>query len=406
MQQFRTLGEAQTFVSSTIDMPIAASTEFVRPGMRLTKSSVNMADNTFTNSYDLAFNCNDLQPEIIAFDKLTTTYDFISNAGLRRYIAATSGGFFYLADQASGSPRQLALNLSISCGSLRSLPVLDRESVLVGHNSLEVRTLAALGSLSINGYELDWSGSLTDYDTELKVYGNGNVVINHQQDPITGSSRVLDESSRYTPIIGTDDMIDVGFIGRGGNNFIGASASRTGGVDIFAHDFVLRCPQRYVKGNSELEIHTIGGIALSRFEGGAFSAGPTVNTVDFHNHPINRDLSLGNHPPFLDTRLARTLLYKTEDDLTHIRLYDGRHGSSIFAGVTPAEAVSHIMSESGVEWGCFLDPGQTAKLCISSSAQQTRSYGNRHYMRWPSETNPDFLWIPETGCPVANVIAL
>ncbi len=405
MQRFETLSEARAFVSDVVDKPVSTSAELIKPGVSLTVSSIDMGDNTFTNSYDLAFNGNDQQTEIVAFDSLTTICDFISNAGSRRYIAATGGGFFYLADRASGLPRQLALNLSISRGNLRSLPVIDRESVVTSHNSLEVRSLVALGSLSINGYELDWSGSLTDYDTELKVYSNGNVVINHQQDPVTGSVRVLDESSRYTPTIEGDDMIDVGFIGRGGNNFIGVGGSTNGGVDIFSHDFVLRCSERYVEGNSELEVHTIGGIALSRFEGGAFSAGPTLNIVDFNNHPINRDLSLGSHPPFLDTRLARTVLYKTEDDLTHIRLFDGRPGSPVFPGITPAEAVSHIMSESETEWGCFLDPGQTAKLCINY-AQRTESYGNKHYVRWPSETNPDFLWVPETGRPVANVIVL
>jgi hypothetical protein len=405
MQRFNSLDEAQAFIGEVVDKPTSNSTEFIRPGISLTKSSIDIGDNKFTNSYDLAFNGDNLQTEIVAFDTLTSTHDFISNTNLGQYIAATSGGFFYLADKTSGVPRQLALNLSISRGNLRSLPVADRESVIAGHHSLEVRSLVALGSLSINGHELDWSGSLTDYDTELKVYSNGNVVIKHQQDTTTGNTRVLYEDSRYTPVIGGDDMIDIGFIGRGANNFIGVKGSTAGGVDIFAHDFVLRCPQRYVEGNSELEIHTIGGIALSRFKGGAFSAGPALNISNFHNHSINQDLSLGSHPPFLDMRLARTVLYKAENGLTHIRLFDGRPGSHIFPGLTPTEAASHIMSEGEVEWGCFLDPGQTAKLCING-AQRLESYGNRHYVRWPDDTTPDFLWVPEIGRPVANVIAL
>lgn len=276
---------------------------------------------------------------------------------------------------------------------------------MAGDEGLEVRPLVALGHLSLNGHDLEWSGSLTDYDTEVKVFSNGNAVIMHQQDPITGFARVLDEDSRYTPPIEDDDYMDVGFIGRGENNFIGVSGSADGKVDIFAHDFVLRCHKRYLESNSELQIHSVGGIALSRFRGGAFSAGPALNIVDFHNHPVNRDASLGSRPPFADIPLARTALYRTEDGLTHIRLFDGRPGSPTFPGVTPKEVAQLVMADGATEWGCFLDPGQTAKLCVAQKEGVT-GYGNRHYMRWPAEFDEDFVWVPDTGRPVANVIAL
>lgn len=403
MVTFGSLSEAQSFVKNAVDTPLATSSEFVRPGVSLTQSTLDLGDGRFTNSFDLVFNSNDRQTDIVAFDALTSVYDFTTNA--KQYAASASGGFFFLADLASSIPKQLALNLSISQGNLRSLPVVDRESVIAGHNSLTVRNLVALGSLILNGHEVEWSGSLTDYDTEIKVYGNGNAIINHHEDAITGSVRVLDDNSRYTPEIEDDEIIDVGFVGRGGNKFIGVIGSTAGGVDIFAHDFVLRCPQRYIESSSELEIHTIGGLALSRFEGGAFSAGPAVNLADFQNHPINRDASLGSRPPFMDVPLARTVLYKTEDDLTHIRLFDGRPGSSVFPGVTPTEAAAQVLHEGSIEWGCFLDPGQTAKLCVNTG-DSTVSYGNRHYLQWPKESNPDFIWVPQLGRPVANVIAL
>lgn len=403
MEKFSSSDEAQSFIRNVVDAPVTSSSEFVRPGVRFSQSSIDLGGDRFTNSYDLAFNSNERQTDILAFDAAASVYEFISKN--KQYAAAVSGGFFFLADRASSTPRQLALNLSISRGNLRSLPVVDRESVVAGHNSLAVRSLVALGTLSLNGHEVDWSGSLTDYDTEIKVYGNANAVIEHRKEEITGSVRVLDENSRYTPEMEEDDFIDVGFIGRGGNNFIGVIGSTAGGVDIFAHDFVMRCPQRYVEGNSELEVHTIGGITLSRFEGGAFSAGPSINLADFHTHPINSDLSLGNKPPFMDIPLARTALYKTEDNLTHIRLFDGRPGSPVFPGVTPIEAASQILNEGSIEWGCFLDPGQSAKLCVNTG-ETTSSYGNSHYLQWPNESNQDFIWVPQVGRPVANVIAL
>ena len=216
--------------------------------------------------------------------------------------------------------------------------------------------------------------------------------------------RLLDESSRYTPETDSDS-VDIGFVGRGRNRFVGVARSTTGSVDIFAHDFVLRCPRRYAGGNAELEVNTIGSLAIACFEGGAFSAGPMLNATDFNDHPINRDASPGSRPPALDNPLARTVSYKTEDGLSHIRLLDGRPGSHTFTGVTPSEAVQQILSEGKIEWGCFLDSGQTAKICVSNG-QKIVSYGNRHYMRWPTERNPVFSWRPETGRPVANVLAL
>lgn len=405
MERFTSLAEAQAFVTREVDRPVSSREDPIGNGIKLTQSAIELPDGTFTNSYDLAYKNPDVQPDIIAFDRLTGVSDFLAGADAAHYQAASSGGFFFLADRASGLPRQLALNLSISQGALKSLPVRDQETVLSGSHGLEVRPLVSLGALSINGHDLDWSGSLTDYDTDAKVFSNGNAVITHVQDPITGFARLLDETSRYTPTIQDDEHIDVGFIGRGNNSFIGVEANPAGGVDIFAHDFVVRCHQKYVEGNSELEVLSVGGIALSRFMGGAFSAGPALNIVDFHTHPINSDASLGSRPPFIETSLARSAVYKTSDGLYHIRLFDGRPGSPVFPGVTPTEAVAIIMHTDEIEWGCFLDPGQTARIGVNQG-DGIRSYGNRHYLKWPTAENPDFLWVPEIGRPNANVIAI
>lgn len=404
MQKFGSLNEAKAFVVKYVDKPVNTMTEHIEPGVKLGMSTYEKEDGTFTNVYDLAIAPN-VKPEIITFDSLTSVYRFLTDSPAPRYSAATGGGFFYLADRGSNTPRQLALNLSISDGNIRSLPVVDREAVLAMPKGLEVRHVVALGSMSLNGNELEWSGSLTEYDTAIKVYSNGNAVINHQPNAMTDTCRVLDESSRYTPPIANEDFIDVGFIGRGDNNFIGVGGSTSGNVDIFAHDFVVRCHERYFEGNSELQVHTIGDFALSELTGGGFSAGPDLHVTDFPNHPVNNDKSLGSRPPFADTCLARIALYKSNDGIIHIRLYDGRPGSSIFPGVTPAEVVSHILSQTEIEWGCFIDPGQTAKLCVRTGPN-TISYGNRHYLQWPSEGNPDFLWVPNFGRPVANAIVI
>lgn len=404
MEAFDTLDEAKAFVRDRVDRPIVAGAETLANGAIFNQFVIDKDDGQFVNVYDLIFDGNDFSPEIISFDTLTGVHQFLSDTS-EQYSLATGGGFFYLADRGSAKPKQLALNLSICQGSLRSLPVSDRETVIAGRNGLETRILYAMGILSINGEELDYSGSLTDYDTTAKIYSNGNAVIHHVDDEATGTHRVLDEESRYTPPIRENGLMDVGFIGRGGNNFIGVSGSKEGGVDIFAHDFIVRCEERYFQGNSELTINTIGGMALDRFVGGAFSAGPNINAADFSSHPVNSDPSLGDRPPFMDVTMARTVLYKDEVGKTHIRLFDGRPGSNIFPGVSPSEAVSQILSESAIQWGCFLDPGQTAKICVKSDSG-VNSYGNAHYLHWPTEKNPKYVWAPHNGRFIASLIAL
>ncbi|HSX43307.1 MAG TPA: hypothetical protein VLF59_04430 [Candidatus Saccharimonadales bacterium] len=404
MRTFESAAAAEAFISEVIDQPLVSAVQEPQPGITLAQSVMEKPAGAFANVYDLSFVDEDVRPEIIAFGGLNSTHKFLSQGG-RRYNVATSGGFFYLADIGSSTPRQRPLNLSVSEGELLSLPVVDRYAVIAGSDDLTARKLAALGMLDLNGRSIMWSGSLTDYDTEAKVYGNGNVVINHQNDALTGTQRVLDESSRYTPPIEQEGYKDVGFISRGDNEFVGVGGSNDGGVDIFAHDFVVRCPEKYFQGVSVLTVQTIGGISLERFTGGAFSAGPALNTADFSNDPVNLDRSLGGRPPFADVAMARTVLFRDAEGYTHIRLFDGRPGSPVFPGVTPDEAVQQIVAGHDIVWGCFLDPGQTAKLSVREDAG-VMSYGNRHYMRWPSPANPNFIWTPELGRLVANVIVL
>lgn len=145
MNQFTTLSEAQDFVGNVVDVPIEARSEAIRPGLVLNSSSIDLGGGRFTNSYDLVFRGEDVQAEIVAFDHLMSAHDFARSSP--QHTAVSSGGFFYLADRASASPRQLALNLSISGGDLRSLPVSDRESIVVERGVMGARTVAALGSL-------------------------------------------------------------------------------------------------------------------------------------------------------------------------------------------------------------------------------------------------------------------
>ncbi|KAK1178628.1 hypothetical protein B7755_011070 [Streptomyces sp. NBS 14/10] len=55
--------------------------------------------------------------------------------------------------------------------------------------------------------------------------------------------------------------------------------------------------------------------------------------------------------------------------------------------------------------GCLLDSGHSCRLNVRRGGNVT-SFGNRHYLRWPTERDPRFVWNPDHGWQVASLIAL
>lgn len=404
MSSFETDREAKNFIREQIDVPAPEIVESLGDGIVLRTFSQELTEGVFTNVYDLSFPADRLRPSIDLQDKLVSVFDYAkSHPDIR---VATGGGFFFLADRASAAPRQLGLNLAFSNGRIHNFPVVDREAVVVDKERLGARHIQALGMLGINSEELSWSGSLTPHETDVKVFANGNSIITHIRNDATGSARVLDENSRYTPTIDTDDTVDIGFIHRDDGVFIGVSSSQQGGMDIFTHDVVLRAHERHAHGElPQMQLRTLGEKAVDGALQGAVSVGPMLNTESFTEHPVNSDKSLGSKPPFLDVPLARTVLYETDSGIVHIRLFDGRPGSTIFPGITPDQAAKSIKEEASIAWGCFLDPGQTAKLIVKGD-EDIASYGNRHYLKWPQLPGEKFIWVPKTGRPIASMITL
>ena len=266
----------------------------------------------------------------------------------------------------------------------------------------------AVGEINLIGNVLTWAGSRTGRTAECYVYGNGNVIITHDTSLTTGSIRSLDEDSRYTPMIEPDsDKIDIGFEALENGEFLASGMSETGRIDLFKYDLVVRCekPHYIMSGPNRAHIITIGPIKVDMAPESAVTAGPSLLTPNFSEHSINSDPSLGGKPPFTERRMARMVLYHTAGGLTHLRLYDGRPGSKIFTGLTPTEAYRAIDAEDEVVWGCFLDPGQTAKLCVSQD-DSLNAYGNRHYLQWPSQVGDSYVWVPDRGRPTSSIISL
>jgi hypothetical protein len=398
---FKTAAEAQAFVCDRVDAPAIKHKEAL-PGGPLFHAFTQKLGNKFTNIYDVSYPKGQFLPVICVHDQLISTYDFAVSS---KSSVVISGGFFFLADRCSGSPRQPALNLAITQGRIRSLPVVDREAVLSGNQGLSARFVRAQGILSLNNQKLSWSGSLTNHKTDVKIFGSGNCVIRHERNEVVGSIRVLDEHSRFTPRIKERDIVDIGCIAKEDGSFVAVTSSKAGHMDIFVHDVVVRCHKRYLgDGLLEMKVHTIDSLAVDTIEG-ALSVGPLIDTVNFDQHPINKDASLGSKPPFIERAMARVVLYETQAGTVHLRLFDGHPDSEVFIGVTPTQAVEIIRESDSIKWGCFLDPGKTAKLCVRTD-KGLLSLGNTNYLKWATRQNEEYVWAPITGRPTASMIAL
>lgn len=401
MKKFSTLETAKKYMASHVDIPVKNRIIHLKKDVMLSMSLNWIDEDNFTNSYDVQYD-----PAVVTSSTSLTAERKSLNDIVRidrNCIAVLSGGFSYLTDDPGVHPRHLSLNLAIENGLVKSLPVVDREALMMIDGRMFACVIRAVGIMEINGKQLSWSGSLTNHHTDIKLYGNGNSIITHVSDK-NGSRRVLNDDSRFTPPIYGTEEIDAGFMSQKNGTFVASSVSTTGRLDIFAFDIVLRCPKHLITNNIKMRVLTIDTLTVGASIQSAVSAGPLLETTNFDNHSINKDASLGTSAPFTNSRAARAVLYVEENGLAHLRIFDGRPGSSIFPGVTPTEAVHIINSEAKVAWGCFLDGGQTAKLFVRRGLA-VNSFGNRHYVdKVPN--GQGVVWVPKTGRPLSSVISL
>lgn len=406
MYSFESVSAAQDFIRDEVDVALPEREGSLANGMAFSSYARILPEGRFTNVYDMSFDPERMSAGVYASETLQSVYDYVSKNP--QISAAMSGGFFFLADRYSMAPRQHALNLAVSDGNVRSLPVVDREAVVIRNGEITAQKVRALGEMTLEGIDLTWAGALTSHEADCTVYGNGNARIVHRQDEHAGTIRVLDEVSRLTPQLSPDDeRVDVGFMARPDGSFRGADYNLQGQMDIFAYDIVARLPLSYLKrlDSAKLHIQSIDSVKVSPSLQGALSVGPLLDETDFTGHPVNTDASLGSKPPFVERAMARAVLFETAGGAVHMRLFDGRPGSETFTGVTPSEAVALIREEAEIVWGCFLDPGQTAKMAVRRDSD-IKSYGNRHYLKWPTEADPRYLWVPDSGRPLASLITL
>ncbi|MDA0565729.1 hypothetical protein LG943_15605 [Streptomonospora sp. S1-112] len=411
---FSSVEEATAYLGAVLDRPVVSHDSAVADGAVLTQRAHHFPDGGFTNVYDIAWSRDLVSAGIRVHEQPA----HVSHTD-RRAVATTSGSFFALADRTPVLPRHTSLNLVVRDGRALSLPVADREAVVCRGGDLSVEHVPAAGLLEVNGTVLPWRGSRRGgagagrgggVDTGAgtgagaEVYGNGNISI--EVDNARNRSRAVRESSKHTPPTGDPDVVDVGFDAAEGGVFRSSAARAGGGLPLFPHDVVIRCPRALVRGTGDtLRVLQVGPWPAGRLPDHAVSAGPSLHHPDLAGHPINADPSLGDNPPFAEVRAARMLLHGGADGRIHVTLFDARPGSADLVGATPEEARAYVAARFGFTWGCFLDGGSTARIWTRQDTA-VRDYGNRHYLRWPTGTQTDYVWEPAKGRPMANHLLL
>ncbi|PCC73003.1 hypothetical protein SAMN02745121_06535 [Nannocystis exedens] len=401
MVRFQTPSEAAAYLAPILDRPVAPFETEIAPGIVLQTAALPLSGGAFVNSYTVTWR-PPARAALCFSDPPISALDFARRS---ESVVTTTGGFFFLADHCRHRPRTLSLNLAIQRSQVSSLPVSDQDALVNRDGALSVVEVAAHGVLTLGRRPFRWAGSRTQHDADCYAYGNANSIILHQPDARTGKARIFQESSRFTPEITCSRWSDIGFMSRPDGHFAAVSRQDRGQLDIFRHDLVLRCPRTLAMEGAHLEVHTIGPLSLSRSIQAAISVGPSLSYPDLSRHPLNHDRSLGSFPLLAERPATRLVFYQTVDGARHLCLLDGRPGSDTFPGATLAETIALVNSRGQLTAGCFLDSGHTSKI-IARRKGAFSTYGNRHYLQWPSEADSSFLWMPDRGRPTASFIAL
>jgi hypothetical protein len=397
MRLFGSPEEAAAHLGPLLDRPAPTTTVDLAPGVTFRSEPLSTGP-TFTNSYTVSWHAPAHAAVLVAEPPVSAADHARRSGG----VVTTTAGFFFLADRCRHRPRTLSLNLAIRAGRALSVPVATQDALVSRDGVLSVVEVPARGELSLSGRRLSWAGSRTGLTADCHLYGNANSVIHHQPDERTGKVRVLQEESRFTPPITDSRWTDLGFHAAPDGRFDAVTRDDGGRVDIFGHDVVVRCP-RTVAGTS-LDLHTIGPLTLEPGQS-AISVGPSLSHPDPSTHPLNDDRSLGSYPLLRDRPSTRLVFFVTADGGRHLRLFDGRPGSTTFPGLTLDQTVAATKAGGDVVSGCLLDSGNTSKLNVLRDGV-LETFGNRHYLRWPPPGEHGFTWTPDHGRPVASLIAI
>ncbi|WP_432079629.1 phosphodiester glycosidase family protein [Streptomyces sp. YPW6] len=371
--------------------PTPAWTRHLAPGVVLTARPIDLSDGCLTNAYTLT----------VDLDR-TACRPVSSASGfhLRRLVtgpvvAAVSGTFAYISDDPDYQPAEPCLDLAVRDHHAASLPTVTKPALLIHHGRPVVRTLAAVGTLSVAGHRHTWTGSkepplAPELPGHLTVFGAANCRIRYHDDPRTGFRRDVNPAANTTPR--DPAALDCTVAPTPTGTRITA-AHPSGGADLFAGAHVLRSrrpwPDHLVPG-APVDVTAVDAFATADV-GSALSLGPSAADAAV-GRTAAWDQSLGTSPFRPDARYARTLLALDGRHLT-LTVLDGAPLAPTFQGVTVQET-AELCERAGHDPAAVshLDGGQTSKIAYRRGRETTDAVGSLHYLRWPRHEHEPFRW--------------
>lgn len=308
------------------------SAEFA-PGLGFAARTIELGDGRTTNSYELT-----VDPDVLDVGVHSNPDGFhlpeLVDGGT---IAALSGSFSFISDDAGYQPAEPCLDLCIRDGVTVSLPTAAKPAFLVGRNGISLRTVDARGTLSIGEHHYSWIGSkvrrrVADPD-DIVVFGAANCRVRYTPAERTGFLRDVDPAGNRTPA--DANAVDLVVV-RHGSALRVASVHPGGRADLFEGCFVLRVRGdrfRSLEPGTAVQIRSVDGVDCSEIASG-FSVGPGVGAAARGEGLDAYDDSLGLSPFLPGARYARSLIGMADDGRLHLRVFDGAPLSRSFQGVS------------------------------------------------------------------------
>ncbi|MFD4574222.1 hypothetical protein ACFWNK_19670 [Streptomyces sp. NPDC058417] len=304
--------------------------------------------------------------------------------------------FAYLSNDPDYQPAEPRLDLAVRYHHAASLPTVTKPALLIHHGRPVVRTLPAIGTLSVASHSHTWTGSRQPPphpapSGHLTVYGATNCPIRYHDDPRTGFRRHVDPTANTTPrdpallgctVAPTPDGARITAVHPGG------------GADLFAGADVLRSYQPWPD-------HLVPG-APRRRHGHRYlrhrrhRQRPVPRTVRRRRRRRRTHRCLGPEPwhePIPPRRPdARALLALDDRHLTLADL-NGAPLAPTFQGVAVQEAAELCERAGHNSAAVFhLDGSQTSKIAYRHCRRPADAFGSLHYLRWPRHEREPFHW--------------
>ena len=397
-------GVSQEFAFSNQESfakPIPSVERAIAPDIRFKQCSIEL-EGGFTNSYEIILQGdNNFQAKVVTSPKdLALKRRMLNNP---EAICGINAGFFFFADVASHLPIDGTFNLCVGDGKIVGLPCVNRPALLVSDGKLTVREIRARGKISIGDKKIRWHGAHSKKVRDGAVlYNSACCMIEHRLNDRHKEERFLRDDVNTTPR--HSEITDMIVRANTDGQLIVAEINTGGGSDFFAGNFILQMKNdlaQNIRLGDSVVVDMLDDLELSSIQS-AVTIGPKVNHfANESTHQINTDKSLGSHPPFRQKRMARSIIYQDMEGDIHLRIFDGAPKTKNFQGVTPREAAELI--GSNVRWAYHLDPGQSAKLAVSTE-EEVQTYSNEHYLRLPKRDQVPALWTPKGSRPTTSAL--